>query len=50
MIMLRLKNWLLGKNELQNFENPLKSFHVKRQKNWLAVILKAEKNISLLML
>ena len=50
MIMQRLRNWLLGKKELQNFEIPLKSFHVKRRKSWLAVILKAEKNISLLML
>ena len=43
MIMQRLRNWLLGKKELQNFGIPLKSFHVKRRKSWLAVILKAEK-------
>ena len=39
----RLRNWLLGKKELQNFRDSMKSFHVKRRKSWLAVILKAGK-------
>lgn len=45
----KAKELAAWKEELQNFGIPLKSFHVKRRKSWLAVILKAEKNISLLM-
>ena len=40
MIMQRLRNWLLGKKELQNFGIPLKSFHVKRRKSWLRINVK----------